>query len=127
MLIFVMQSQGSESVKQTSQMRTLEMVAVELKEAMVNRAVAQAKLAEAEGIEKMLRAEITSNLEAQSLSMARIGGFTISIRRNKVWAYSKWVATLERMLKSRKDKEQKSGIATFTESRTRQFLNMGTK
>ena len=108
-------------------MRTLEMVAVELKEAMANRAVAQAKLAEAEGIEKMLRAEITSNLEAQSLSMARIGGFTISIRHNKVWAYSKWVATLEKMLKSRKDKEQKSGIATFTESRTWQFLNIGTK
>ena len=108
-------------------MRTLEVVAMELKEAMANRAVAQARLADAEAIEKSLRAEITGNLEAQSLSMARVGGFTVSIRRNKVWAYSKWVATLEKMLKSRKDKEQKSGIATYTENKTWQFLNIGTK
>ena len=108
-------------------MRNLEVVAVELKEAMANRAVAQARLADAEAIEKSLRAEITSNLEAQNLSMARVGGFTVSIRRNKVWTYSKWVATLEKMLKSRKDKEQKSGIATFTENRTWQFLNIGAK
>jgi hypothetical protein len=105
-------------------MRSLEMISVELKQAMANRAVAAAKLAEAESIEKNLRAEITSNLEAQSLSMARVGGFTVSIRRNKVWAYSKWVTTLEKMLKSRKDKEQKSGLATFTESRTWQFLSV---
>jgi hypothetical protein len=108
-------------------MRNLESVAVELKEVMAIRAVAAAKLAEVEALEKSLRAEITSNLEAQSLSMARVGGFTVSIRRNKVWAYSKWVATLEKMLKSRKDKEQKSGIATFTENRTWQFLNVSTK
>ena len=55
---------------------------------MANRAVAQARLADAEAIEKSLRAEITSNLEAQNLSMARVGGFTISIRRTKVWVYS---------------------------------------
>jgi hypothetical protein len=122
-----MQSKVIESVKQKTVMRTLEVVAVELKQAMANRAVAAAKLAEAESVEKSLRAEMTSNLEAQSLSMARVGEFTISIRRNKVWAYSKWVTTLEKMLKSRKDKEQKSGIATFTESRTWQFLNVGTK
>jgi hypothetical protein len=122
-----MQSKVIESVKQKTVMRTLEVVAVELKQAMANRAVAAAKLAEAESVEKSLRAEMTSNLEAQSLSMARVGEFTISIRRNKVWAYSKWVTTLEKMLKSRKDKEQKSGLATFTESRTWQFLNVGTK
>lgn len=103
------------------------MIAVELKQAMANKAVAAAQLAGAELVEKSLRAEITSNLEAQSLSMARVGGFTVSIRRNKVWAYSKWVTTLEKMLKSRKDKEQKSSIATFTESRTWQFITVGTK
>ena len=108
-------------------MRNLEMISVELKQAMANTAVAAAKLAEAESVEKSLRAEITSHLDAQSLSMARVGEFTVSIRRNKVWAYSKWVTTLEKMLKSRKDKEQKSGLATFTESRTWQFLNVGKK
>jgi hypothetical protein len=122
-----MQSKVIESVKQKTVMRTLEVVAVELKEVMAIRAVAAAKLAEVEALEKSLRAEITSNLEAQSLSMARVGGFTVSIRRSKVWAYSKWVTTLEKMLKSRKDKEQKSGLATFTESRTWQFLNVGAK
>ena len=62
-----MQSQGSESVKQKTVMRTLEVVAVELSEVMAIRAVAAAKLAEIEAREKSLRAEITSNLEAQVL------------------------------------------------------------
>jgi hypothetical protein len=119
-----MQSKVIESVKQKTVMRTLEVVAVELKEVMAIRAVAAAKLAEVEALEKSLRAEITSNLEAQNLSMARVGGFTISIRRTKVWVYSKWVATLEKMTNSRKDKEQKSGIATYTEKKTWQFLKV---
>ena len=97
-------------------MRNLEIVAVELKEVMASKAILEAK-------EKMLRNEIIEGLQSQNLTLLKVGGFTVSIRKNKTWAYSKWVRTLEKMLKTRKTNEQNSGVATFEETPTWQFLS----
>jgi len=97
-------------------MRNLESVAVELKEVMAAKAILEAK-------EKTLRAEIIEGLQSQNLTLLRVGGFTVSIRNNKTWAYSKWVRTLEKMLKTRKTNEQNNGVATFEETSTWQFLS----
>ena len=97
-------------------MRNLEIVAVELKEVMAAKLILEAK-------EKMLRNEIIEGLQSQNLTLLRVGGFTVSIRKNKTWAYSKWVKTLEKMLKTRKTNEQNSGVATFEETPTWQFLS----
>ncbi len=97
-------------------MRNLESVAVELKEVIAAKAILEAK-------EKALRNEIIEGLQSQNLTLLKVGGFTVSIRKNKTWAYSKWVRTLEKMLKTRKDNEQKNGIATFEENPTWQFLS----
>jgi hypothetical protein len=97
-------------------MRTLEMAAVELREVMAAKAILEAK-------EKTLRNEIIEGLQAQNLTLLKVGGFTVSIRRNKTWTYSKWVRTLEKMLKTRKANEQNSGVATFEETPTWQFLS----
>ena len=97
-------------------MRNLEIVAVELKEVMAAKSILEAK-------EKMLRNEIIEGLQSQNLTLLKVGGFTVSIRKNKTWAYSKWVRTLEKMLKTRKANEQNSGVATFEETHTWQFLS----
>ena len=97
-------------------MRNLEIVAVELKEVMAAKSILEAK-------EKMLRNEIIEGLQSQNLTLLKVGGFTVSIRKNKTWAYSKWVRTLEKMLKTRKTNEQNSGVATFEETPTWQFLS----
>jgi hypothetical protein len=97
-------------------MRNLESVAVELKELLATKAILEAK-------EKNLRAEIIEGLQSQNLTLLRVGGFTVSIRKNKTWAYSKWVRTLEKMLKTRKTNEQNNGVATFEETPTWQFLS----
>ena len=97
-------------------MRNLESVAVELKEVMASKAILEAK-------EKTLRAEIIEGLQSQNLTLLRVGGFTVSIRNSKNWAYSKWVRTLEKMLKTRKSTEQNNGVATFEETPTWQFLS----
>ena len=97
-------------------MRNLEIVAVELKEVMAAKSILEAK-------EKMLRNEIIEGLQSQNLTLLKVGGFTVSIRKNKTWAYSKWVRTLEKMLKTRKTIEQNSGVATFEETPTWQFLS----
>jgi hypothetical protein len=97
-------------------MRNLESVAVELKEVMASKAILEAK-------EKTLRAEIIEGLQSQNLTLLRVGGFTVSIRNSKNWAYSKWVRTLEKMLKTRKTNEQNNGVATFEETSTWQFLS----
>ncbi len=97
-------------------MRNLEIVAVELKEVMAAKSILEAK-------EKMLRNEIIEGLQSQNLTLLKVGGFTVSIRKNKTWAYSKWVRTLEKMLKPRKTNEKNSGVATFEETPTWQFLS----
>jgi hypothetical protein len=97
-------------------MRNLESVAVELKEVMAAKSILEAK-------EKNLRAEIIDGLQSQNLTLLRVGGFTVSIRNSKTWAYSKWVRTLEKMLKTRKTNEQNNGVATFEETSTWQFLS----
>ena len=97
-------------------MQNLEIVAIELKEVLAAKAILEAR-------EKTLRAEIISGLESQNLTLLRVGGFTVSIRKNKTWAYSKWVRTLEKMLKTRKTNEQNNGVATFEETPTWQFLS----
>ena len=97
-------------------MRNLESVAVELKEVMASKAILEAK-------EKTLRAEIIEGLQSQNLTLLRVGGFTVSIRNSKNWAYSKWVRTLEKMIKTRKTNEQNNGVATFEETSTWQFLS----
>ena len=97
-------------------MRTLEMAAAELREVMASKAILEAK-------EKMLRNEIIEGLQSQNLTLLKVGGFTVSIRKNKTWAYSKWVRTLEKMLKTRKTNEQNNGVATYEETPTWQFLS----
>ena len=97
-------------------MRNLEMVAIELKEVLAAKSILETR-------EKMLRNEIIEGLQSQNLTLLKIGGFTVSIRKNKTWAYSKWVRTLEKMLKTRKSNEQNNGVATFEETPTWQFLS----
>ena len=97
-------------------MQNLEVVAIELKEVLAAKAVLEAR-------EKTLRAEIIEGLQSQNLTLLKVGGFTVSIRKNKTWAYSKWVRTLEKMLKTRKTNEQNNGVATFEETPTWQFLS----
>ena len=97
-------------------MRTLEMAAVELREVLASKAILEAR-------EKTLRSEIIETLQSQNLTLLKVGGFTVSIRKNKTWAYSKWVRTLEKMLKTRKTNEQNNGTATYEETPTWQFLS----
>ena len=97
-------------------MKNLESVAVELKEVLSAKSILEAR-------EKTLRAEIIEGLQSQNLTLLKVGGFTVSIRKNKTWAYSKWVRTLEKMLKTRKTNEQNNGIATYEETPTWQFLS----
>jgi hypothetical protein len=97
-------------------MRNLEIVASELREVKAAKAILEAK-------EKMLCNEFIEGIQAQDLTILRVGGFTVSIRKNKTWAYSKWVRTLEKMLKTRKTNEQNNGVATFEETPTWQFLS----
>jgi hypothetical protein len=97
-------------------MRNLESIAVELREVLAAKAILEAR-------EKTLRNEIIEGLQSQNLTLLRVGGFTVSIRKNKTWAYSKWVRTLEKMLKTRKANEQNNGVATFEETPTWQFLS----
>jgi len=97
-------------------MKNLESVAVELKEVLAAKSILEAR-------EKTLRAEIIEGLQSQNLTLLKVGGFTVSIRKNKTWAYSKWVRTLEKMLKTRKTNEQNNGIATYEETPTWQFLS----
>ena len=97
-------------------MRTLEMAAAELHEVKAAKAILEAR-------EKMLCNEIIEGIQAQGLTLLRVGGFTVSISRRKTWAYSKWVRTLEKMIKTRKTNEQNSGVATYEETPTWQFLN----
>ncbi len=97
-------------------MQNLEVVAIELKEVMAAKAVLEAR-------EKNLRNQIIEGLQSQNLTLLKVGGFTVSIRKNKTWAYSKWVRTLEKMLKTRKTNEQNNGVATYEETPTWQFLS----
>jgi hypothetical protein len=97
-------------------MQNLEMVAIELKEVLAAKSILEAR-------EKSLRNEIIEGLQSQNLTLLRVGGFTVSIRNSKNWAYSKWVRTLEKMLKTRKTNEQNNGVATFEETSTWQFLS----
>jgi hypothetical protein len=101
-------------------LKNLESVAIELREVMAAKAILESR-------EKNLRAEIIEGLQSRDLSLAKVGSFTVSIRKNKNWIYSKWVRTLEKMLKTRKTKEQNNGTATFEENPTWQFLTIGTK
>jgi len=97
-------------------MRTLESISVELREVLAAKAILEAR-------EKTLRNEIIEGLQSQNLTLLKVGGFTVSIRKNKTWAYSKWVRTLEKMIKTRKTNEQNNGVATFEETSTWQFLS----
>jgi len=110
-----MQSKESRALK-NQVMQNLEMVAIELKEVLAAKSILEAR-------EKSLRNEIIETLQSQNLTLLKVGGFTVSIRKNKVWAYSKWVRTLEKMLKTRKDNEQKNSTASFEEKPTWQFLS----
>jgi hypothetical protein len=72
-------------------MRNLEMVALELEELMASKAIIEAKIEAA-------RNEIIRSIEADKLTLLKVGKFTINLRNDKVWTYSKWVRTLEKML-----------------------------
>jgi len=97
-------------------MRTLEMDAAELRELLATKAILEAR-------EKTLRAQIVEGLELRNLTQLRLGGFMVSLSNRKTWTYSKWVRTLEKMLKTRKTKEQNSEETFFTVSRTCQLTN----
>ena len=97
-------------------MRTLEMAAVELREILASKAILEAR-------EKTLRAEIVKGLESENKTQLRLNGFMVSISERKTWTYSKWVRTLEKMLKTRKANEQNSGEAFPTANRTCQLTN----
>jgi hypothetical protein len=97
-------------------MRTLEMAAVELRELLAAKAILEAK-------EKTLRTEIVEGLESRNLIQLRLDGFMVSISARKTWTYSKWVRTLEKMLKTRKTNEQNNGIATWEGTPTCQLTN----
>ena len=102
--------------KKNQVMRTLEMSAAELREVLATKSILEAR-------EKTLRSEIVEGLELRNLTQLRLGGFMVSISARKTWTYSKWVRTLEKMLKTRKTNEQNSGVATYEETPTWQFLN----
>ena len=97
-------------------MRTLEMAAAELREILASKAILEAR-------EKTLRAEIVKGLESGNKTQLRLNGFMVSISARKTWTYSKWVRTLEKMLKTRKTNEQNSGVATWEETPTCQLTN----
>ena len=97
-------------------MQTLEMAAAELREVLATKSILEAR-------EKTLRAEIVEGLESRNLTQLRLGGFMVSISARKTWTYSKWVRTLEKMLKTRKANEQNSGEAFPTENWTCQLTN----
>jgi hypothetical protein len=96
-------------------MRNLEMVALELEELMASKAVIEAKIEAA-------RNEIIKSIETDKLTLIKIGKFTVNLRNDKVWTYSKWVRTLEKMLKTRKENEQKNDIATHELRPTWRFV-----
>ena len=97
-------------------MRTLEMAAAELREVIATKAILEAR-------EKTLRAEIVEGLESRNKTQLRLNGFMVSISARKTWTYSKWVRTLEKMLKTRKTNEQNNGTATYEETPTCQLTN----
>jgi len=97
-------------------MRTLEMAAVELREVLDSKAILEAR-------EKTLRDEMVKGLESRNKTQLRLNGFMVSISERKTWTYSKWVRTLEKMLKTRKTNEQNNGTATYEETPTCQLTN----
>ena len=97
-------------------MRTLESISVELREVLAAKAILEAR-------EKTLRSEIVEGLKFSNKTQLRLNGFMVSISARKTWTYSKWVRTLEKMLKTRKTNEQNNGVATFEETSTWQFLS----
>ena len=103
-------------LKKNQVMRTLEMAAAELREVLATKSILEAR-------EKTLRAEIVEGLESRNLTQLRLGGFMVSISARKTWTYSKWVRTLEKMLKTRKTNEQNNGIATWEGAYTCQLTN----
>jgi hypothetical protein len=98
-------------------MRNLKMEskAIELAELMASKAVIEAKI-------EAVRNEIIDFAKAEELTFFKLGKCSINIRKDKVWVYSKWVRTLEKMLKTRKDNEQKNGTATHSEKPTWRFV-----
>lgn len=87
-----------------------------------------ARLLEIEALISILEAEkseirtnLIQHLKSLGLTFAKIGGITISIRNLKNWTYSKWVTTLEKMVKTRKKNEIEQGIAICSEDSTWQF------
>jgi hypothetical protein len=97
-------------------MRNLESIAVELREVLAAKSILEAK-------ERTLRSEIVKGLESGNKTQLRLNGFMVSISARKTWTYSKWVRTLEKMLKTRKTNEQNNGTATYEETPTCQLTN----
>jgi len=97
-------------------MQNLEIVAIELKEVLAAKAILEAR-------EKTLRSEIVEGLKFSNKTQLRLNGFMVSISARKTWTYSKWVRTLEKMLKTRKTNEQNNGTATYEETPTCQLTN----
>jgi len=97
-------------------MRTLESISVELREVLATKAILEAR-------EKTLRSEIVEGLKFSNKTQLRLNGFMVSISARKTWTYSKWVRTLEKMLKTRKTNEQNNGTATYEETPTCQLTN----
>jgi hypothetical protein len=109
--------EGNRKHLKTKQvMRTLESISVELREVLAAKAILEAR-------EKTLRSEIVEGLKFSNKTQLRLNGFMVSISARKTWTYSKWVRTLEKMLKTRKTNEQNNGTATYEETPTCQLTN----
>ena len=87
-----------------------------------------ARLLEIEAIISMLeaekaeiRTELIQHIVSSGSTFEKIGGITISIRNLSNWTYSKWVTTLEKMLKTRKKNEIENGTAICSKTSTWQF------
>ena len=93
-------------------MRNLVVIEVDLAEAEAAKAISEAKI-------KEFKAEMIEQLTASQT----VGRFFVKKNMLKTWTYSKAVHRLERMLKTRKDTEQKEGIATFEQKESWAFVN----
>ncbi len=93
-------------------MRNLESIAAQLQQVESAKAMLEAE-------SKALKAEMIEQLTASQT----VGVFFIKKSMLKTWTYSKAVHRLERMLKTRKDIEQKEGIATFEQKESWAFVN----
>ena len=68
-----------------------------------------------------IRTELIQHIVSSGSTFEKIGGITISIRNLSNWTYSKWVTTLEKMLKTRKKNEIENGTAICSKTSTWQF------